>query len=77
MMTLKVELEMNDSSERQTEDVALNAKLKMWHDDFEWWIKTMALNAKLNMQLWTPKLKSDGGSERWNWEMMVALKAKI
>ena len=29
MMTLKVELEMNDSSEHQIEDVALNAKLKM------------------------------------------------
>ena len=29
MMTLKAELEMNDSSECQFEDVALNAKLKM------------------------------------------------
>ena len=67
MMTLKVELEMNDSSEHQIEDVALNAKLKMWHDDFGWWIKTMALNAKLNMQLWKPKLKSNGGFECRNW----------
>ena len=52
-MTLKAELEMNDSFEHQTEDVALNAKL--------------------NMRLWTPELKSDGSSERQNWETMMAL----
>ena len=51
MMTLKAELEMNDDFEHQTKDVALNAKLKIWHDDSKWWTKTMALNAKLNMRL--------------------------
>ena len=54
MMTLKAELETNNGFERQIEDVALDAKLKVWHDDSEWWTKTMALNAKLKMRLWTP-----------------------
>ena len=50
MMTLKAELEMNNGSERQTENVmmALNAETEKW-----WW-------------LLTPKLRNDGGSERQN-----------
>ena len=53
-MTLKAELETNNGSERQIEDVALNAELQVWHDDSEWWTKTMDLNTKLKMWLWTP-----------------------
>ena len=38
----------------------------------------VALNAKTEKRwwLWTPKLKCDGGSERRNWEKMVALNAE-
>ena len=38
----------------------------------------MALNAKIKKWwwLWTSKLRSDDGSERRNWEAMVALNAE-
>ena len=35
-MTLKAKL-MNNDSGHQTEDVALNAELKVWHDDSKDW----------------------------------------
>ena len=48
----------HDDSECRTEDVALNAKLKIWL----WkpnWRKVMALNAKMKIRLWTPNWKGD------------------
>ena len=35
----------------------------------------MALNAETEKRWWllTPELRSDDGSERWNWEVMMAL----
>ena len=38
----------------------------------------MALNAETEKRWWlcTPKLRSDGDSERQNWEVMVALNAE-
>ena len=77
---------LDDGSECQYEDTALNAKLK----------KMMALNDKnvaLNIEkvkrwwlwvaklrtwrwLWMSELRSDDGSERRNWKAMMALNTK-
>ena len=35
MMAMNVELRINDGSERQTEDMALNAKMKKRYDGYE------------------------------------------
>ena len=57
-------------SERQTKETALNAKRKA---------TMMALNAEIEKGqrwLWTSKLGSNDGSERRNWEAVMALNAK-
>ena len=53
----------NYGSERQTETMALNAKLKkrLWTLNGR---RMMALNAKTKLGLWTPKWRTNDGSER-------------
>ena len=70
--------------ERQTEDMALNAKIRRnggsehqtKNSNYECWTEITALNAKMKMRLWTPKLRRDSGSKRQTVNMMMALNAK-
>ena len=66
MMALNVELKTNNDSERQTKNMALNAKLHI-----QLWMSTCKEMVALNAKLWI-----DGGSERQT-EKTVALNAKL
>ena len=57
IMDLDVELKVNNDSERQTEDMVLNAKMKMWLWTPKWnngskcQTEKVALNAEMKMWL--------------------------
>ena len=82
-MDLDVELKVNNDSERQTEDMVLNAKMKMWlwtpkwRCDFERQNEDAALKAnwKKGMMAMNAALKTNNGSKRQN--ETTALNAKL
>ena len=67
MTALSVETENDGGSEHRNQDATLNAKIVKW---WRFWAPKLrmmvALNAEIEMRLWTPKPWNDDGSERWN-----------
>ena len=69
-MVLKAKTENNDGFERRTKN----------NDGSEHRTENVDGSERWNWKwwwLWTPKLRRGGGSERRNWEAMMALKAEL